>query len=194
MFKRTVLLALSLALAPIAANAQTGNIVRDIKRAVAPKVAVAAPAAATVSPVTSLTQLMNQLEAIQQTVVTGVIADLTAADADAGAVVAPASGSTPAVVKDPIAHACYPALEQFLQSLPVATPTTGTYVAIQLFQKQRDFMAQIQAGLPVYLKLGCAPLLGDEVQTLTKALGLIGVTVAANSILPGSSLALPVLP
>ena len=33
---------------------------------------------------------------------------------------------------------------------------------VQLFQKKRDFVAQIQAGIPVYLKLGCAPLLGDE--------------------------------
>lgn len=150
-----------------------------------PRVAVAAPAA------TGLQKLMNDLAALQKKVVDDTVADIAAADADASTLTNPAD---PASFRDPIAHACYPAATKFLQSLPAASPTTGTLVAVQLFQRKRDFIAQIQAGLPVYLKLGCAPLLGDEIQTFTKLMGLVGVSVAANTLLPGIGLALPVLP
>jgi hypothetical protein len=200
-------IALSMLLAGNPAMAQTGNIVKDIAAArarvgtVAPKsVAVATPAPAA-SSTDALSKLMADLAKVEQNVVTGVIADINAADADAGTIITPAVAATdttpavPAVVKDPIAHACYPAEVQFLQSLPVATAPTGTYVLVQLFQKKRDFIMQIQSGLPAYLRLGCAALLGDEIQTFTKSMALIGVTVAANSLLPGSGgLALPALP
>lgn len=143
------------------------------------------------SPTDSLTKLMTNLSNVTQEVVTGVIADIQAADADAGALTNP---NDPASFRDPIAHACYPAEVKFLQSLPVATPPTGKYVLVQLFQKKRDFVIQLQAGLPAYLKLGCAALLGDEAQIFAKSLALVGVTVAANSLLPGSgALALPSL-
>lgn len=180
------------------AHAQTGNIIKDIT---ARRVAVVKPTVAASSTSTDpLSKLMSDLANVQAELVSGIISDITAADLDAGTIVTPAIAATdttpamPAVVKDPISHACYPAEIQFLQSLPVATPTTGTYFLVQLFQKKRDFVAQIQSGLPVYLKLGCAPLLGDEVSILTKSLGLIGVNVAANMLLPGIGAALPVLP
>lgn len=179
-------------LAAPSAHAQTGNIIKDIATAraktVAPKVAVAAPAAPAAS---GLQKFMDDLAALQKKVVDDTVADLAAADADAATLT---NANDPTSFRDPIAHACYPAATKFLQSLPAASPTTGTLIAVQLFQKQRDFVAQIQAGLPVYLKLGCAPLLGDEAATLTKVLGLVGVTVAANTLLPGISAIMPVLP
>ena len=125
----------------------------------------------------TLADLIAQLSAVQASIVAGAISDMQAADVDASTVITPATSTTPAVVKDPIAHACYPAAEQFLQSLPTATAPTGQYVAIQLFQKQRDFISLIKAGLPTYLVLGCAPLLGDEVATLTQLLGAVGVKI-----------------
>lgn len=189
-----VAFALSFLVAGGSAHAQTGNIVKDIATArakvLAPKVAVAAAPAA-VSAVSSLQKFMNDLAALQAKVVDDTLADLAAADVDAATLTNP---TDPTSFRDPIAHACYPAAAKFLQSLPAASPTTGTLVAVQMFQKQRDFVAQIQAGLPVYLKLGCAPLLGDEATTLTKIMGLVGVSVAANTLLPGISAIMPVLP
>ena len=71
---------------------------------------------------------------------------------------------------------------------------TGTLIAVQTFQKARDFQAQIQAGLPTYLKLGCAPLLGDEANILVSALNMVGVGVSLGNltgILPAAAFALP---
>lgn len=179
------------------ASAQTGNIIKDIAAARSktptPKAVNSVPAAAASSTTTDpLTKLMDDLAAIQNDVVTGVIADITAADADAGSLI---NSSDPTSFKDPISHACYPAEIKFLQSLPVATPTTGKYIVVQLFQKKRDFVMQIQAGIPSYLKLGCAALLGDELSIFNKSMALIGVSVAANALLPGAGglAALPVL-
>jgi hypothetical protein len=145
------------------------------------------PRAASTDP---LSKFMDDLAKVQQDVVAGVTADITAADADAATLINP---SDPTSFRDPIAHACYPAEIKFLQSLPVATPPTGKFVLVQLFQKKRDFVAQIKAGLPDYLKLGCAALLGDEIAILTKSLSLIGVSVAANALLPGAGFAIPTL-
>jgi hypothetical protein len=146
------------------------------------------------APTDVLTQLMTQLQNVQANVVAGVVADINAADVDAGALT---NAQDPTSVKDPIAHACYPALVKFLQTLPTATPTTGKFVAVQLFQKKRDFIAQVQAGLPTYLKLGCAPLLGDEVQTFISIMAMVGVKIAAPALTalfpPLAPLTLPAL-
>lgn len=167
------------------------------------------PATTTTDP---LGNLMAQLEQLQAAAVTGVIADINAADADASIVVTPAIPAQPAVpavlaadgvtvvtpaipaqpmipaaVKDPISHACYPAAVRFLQTLPVMTTPTGKFVGVQLFQQKRDFIAQIQAGLPTYIKLGCAPLLGDEINTFIQIMAMVGVKVlpaAATAIFP----------
>lgn len=131
-----------------------------------------------------LADFMAQLEKVTQDNVAAIVADVQAADADAGVVITPeipANGSQPeiaAVVKDPIAHACYPAIVKFLQSIPAVAAPTGKFVGVQLFQAKRDFVAQLQAGLPTYLKLGCAPLLGDEINIAMNTLALIGVRVA----------------
>jgi hypothetical protein len=141
-------------------------------------ISLGAPAAAPADP---FAQLMSSLEKVKQEDIAGVIADLQAADADAATIVIPAfpaSGSLPAsdaVVRDPISHACYPAEIKFLQSLPQAATPTGKFILVQAFQAKRDFVAQIKAGLPTYLKLGCAPLLGDEINTFVQTLALVGV-------------------
>jgi hypothetical protein len=132
----------------------------------------------------TLANIMKQLEKVTKDNIAAIVTDIQAADADASIVVIPAlppvppaTVGTPAVVKDPISHACYPALVQFLQAIPqVATPT-GTLVGFQLFQAKRDFIQQLKAGLPTYLKLGCAPLLGDEINITIQALALVGVKI-----------------
>lgn len=146
------------------------------------------PAAALAAPADPLGDFMTQLEAVKADVINNVIADIQAADADAGAIITPAIPANPtatpptpaiaAVVRDPIAHACYPAAIQFLQSTPQFQPPTGKLIGVQLFQRKRDFIAQLQAGLPTYLKLGCAPLLGDEVNTFIQIMAMVGVKIA----------------
>jgi hypothetical protein len=156
----------------------------------------ATPATPAPGVVTSIDDLLTKLESIKNDVVSGVIGDIQAADVDAGTVITAATGNAPAVVNDPISHACYPAEVQFLQSLPVAKPTTGKYVLVQLFQKKRDFVNQLKAGLPAYLKIGCGALLGDETQIFIATMGMVGVTVATggiSGILPAAGL-LPTLP
>jgi hypothetical protein len=155
------------------------------------KPATAAPVPAAPAP-DYLGNFMNQLEEIKAETIAAVIADIQAADADAGTTVTPAipanpnaTPPTPAVeaqVRDPIAHACYPALVKFLQSTPTFQPTSGKLVGFQLFQRKRDFVAQLKAGIPTYLQLGCAPLLGDEANTFIQAMGMIGVKIAPAAI------------
>lgn len=158
----------------------TGNAQADLAAARAAK---AKPAPQ--SPTDVLTKIMNDISKVKAEVITGTVADITAADADAATLL---NSTDPASFKDPIAHACYPAEIKFLQSLPSADAPTGSYVLVQLFQRKRDFVAQLQAGIPAYLKLGCAALLGDEIQILTKSLALVGVTLGANMLLPGSGI------
>lgn len=135
------------------------------------------------SSVDPIAKAMDDLSKVKQEVVDGVIADLDAADVDAATLTNPAD---PQSFRDPLSHLCYPAAKRFLQSLPVSTPATGKFVLVQLFQKKRDFVMQIQSGLPLYLKIGCSPLLGDEVAVFNKLLGLVGVQVGLNAIAPGS--------
>lgn len=155
----------------------------------APATPVAKPTAA-VSAGDWLSKVMDQLAAVNQKVVDGIVSDINAADVDAATLT---NTSDPTSFQDPISHACYPAAVKFLQSLPVATPPTGEFIVVQLFQKKRDFVAQIRAGLPVYLKLGCAPLLGDEAAILGKLLALVGVKAGLDAIAPGLGLAMPTL-
>lgn len=130
-----------------------------------------------------LAKFMSDLAALKEEVVNGTVADLQAADADASTLT---NSADPTSFRDPIAHACYPAAVKFLQQLPAASAPTGTFVAVQMFQKKRDFVMQIQAGLPVYLKLGCAPLLGDEAAIFTKVMGLVGLKVGLSTLIPGA--------
>lgn len=141
--------------------------------------AISSPAVAQIkkplpAPVDPLSVLIAQIEGVNAKLVGDVVADINAADEDAATLTNP---SDPTSFRDPISHACYPAAVKFLQSLPQATPMKGTLTGIQLFQRKRDFIAQLQAGLPVYLKLGCAPLLGDEVTTFVKIMAMVGVKI-----------------
>lgn len=185
--------------------AVTGNVIKDIKTDLSPSTTSAA-GPSTGDP---LANFMAQLEKTKAEDIIGVIADIQLADNDAATIITPAIAATPAipanpnatpptpavpafpgspaVVKDPISHACYPAAIQFLSSIPAVAAPTGKFIGVQLFQAKRDFIAQLQAGLPTYLKLGCAPLLGDEVHIAIQVFNMIGIKLlpaAATAIMP----------
>lgn len=115
------------------------------------------------------------------------VADLAAADADAVA------------NNDEIAHACYPALSKFVQSLQPNVPGSGPQTvagAFSIFQKKRDLL-QSSGGkgslLPAYLKIGCAALVQDEKVFLAKlALIAAGGAATGGAVLPFAG-ALPAL-
>lgn len=157
---------------PSHAQKLTGNAIRDVRTALTPSTASSATSTSGF-----ISKTMNDIAAVKAEIVAGVIADLEAADADAGAV-----NPVTQQPRDPVAHACYPALMQFLQSLPTAQSPAGNFVAIQLFQRKRDFILQLQGGLPAYLKIGCSALLGDEVQTFVKSMALVGVVVSTSGL------------
>lgn len=104
------------------------------------------------------------------------VADLQAAEDDAIA------------TKDELSMPCYPALIKFVQSFPSANQNVaGAFTA---FQKARDIRHGVEAGLPNYLKLGCAALVADEKQLIAK-LAFIGGAGAATS---GASIFVPFVP
>lgn len=192
-----------LALAPGVAQAQSPVKVAAKSRPIICDPANLIPgcrAAATASSASAdpLQKLMDDIAKIDSQIVAGVISALNEADADASTLTNP---SDPTSFRDTISHACYPAQIKFLQSLPqvVAIQSPSPYNLIVLFQRKRDLVAQIKAGLPGYLKVGCAALLQDEAQILAQTLGLIGVTagvgVLAGIFPPAApiSLALPLL-
>ena len=105
-------------------------------------------ASVSVAPNASTTNALAQIASFTVT-------DLQNADADAVA------------HNDVIAHACYPALIQFVQSSPLATPGTTVSGAFSAFQAARDVQQSVQGfQVPNYLKLGCAPLVMDVQQFL----------------------------
>ena len=104
------------------------------------------------------------------------VADLQAAQADAIA------------HNDVIAAACYPALIQFVSGLPAVGGTVAG--AFSAFQQARDLHKGVSAGLPDYLRLGCAALVQDEKQMILK-LAAIGAGAAATS---GASVMVPFIP
>ena len=160
------------------ADAQ-GRLTGDIAKDFGPKA---------VSPLMSgdpFNDLMAQIEKVKADQIDGIVSALKEADADAGQVINTATGD----VKDPISHACYPAQIKFLQSLPVSQPITSPapYNLIVLFQRKRDFVAQIKAGIPPYLKLGCSALLGDEIHVFVQTAALVGIKIvpaAATAMFP----------
>jgi hypothetical protein len=149
----------------------------------------AAPAKAAPAPAPTLAgaieTLIDQIHKRDAAIIKNIIAAIEAADDDAGTIVTPASGSTPAVFKDPIAHACYPAQIQWLESLPTlqSTKIQPPYDVIVLFQFKRDLINMLLKGqlIPDYLKLGCSALLGSEAQIFAATLGLVGVGAAVTN-------------
>jgi hypothetical protein len=148
----------------------------------APNKAAAAPAPAP-SLGDALETFINKISNVDEIVLTNVIAAIKVADEDAGTVVTPTTETSPAVVKDPISHACYPAQIQWLQSLPTAKTTNVPvpYNLIVLFQYKRDFVNLLRSGqlIPTYLKLGCGAMIGDEASIFAQTLGLIGIGAAS---------------
>lgn len=90
---------------------------------------------------------------------------------------------------DAIAHACFPALIRFVQSLPTSLPTTTVSGAISAFETARTtrikIQGQIGAGIPDYLKLGCAALVQDETVFVAKLATLAGGGAALGPMAPG---------
>jgi hypothetical protein len=159
----------------------TGFLVTGVGPAMAaPKAAPvkSKPAAVSTDP---LQKLMDDISAKDAAIVSNVIIAINEADTDAATLTNP---SDPASFRDAISHACYPAQVKFLQSLPQvqAIKSPVPYNLIVLFQRKRDLIAQIKAGLPGYLKIGCAALLGDEASIFMQTLGMIGVTVGAGAL------------
>ena len=64
----------------------------------------------------------------------------------------------------------------------MAIKAPAPYNVIVMFQRKRDLVAQIKAGFPGYLKVGCAALLKDEETIFVQTLGLIGVPIAAGAL------------
>lgn len=164
---------LALAAAPASAQLKkpTGNLGNDLGITNQKPVTILAPADA-------IADLSAKIEAVKADTITSLVSALNEADADAGALT---NKDDPASFRDPISHACYPAQIKFLQSIPAAQPITSPapFNLIVLFQRKRDFVAQVKAGLPVYLKIGCAPLLGDEISIFVQTMALVGVKVGA---------------
>jgi hypothetical protein len=119
---------------------------------------VAAPAA-----VASSNFTIGGGDPIQQ-VATFTVADLQAADADAVS------------HNDKIAHTCYPALIQFVQSVQGSTSGTTVIGAISAFQRARDVRNGVVSGVPDYLTIGCGPLYAQVHGDLLSALAQLGVT------------------
>ena len=148
------------------------------------------------SPTDLLQSLMDKVAKVEPTIITNVVNAINEADSDAATLTNP---SDPTSFRDPISHACYPAQVKFLQSLPQvqAISSPAPYNLIVLYQRKRDLVTQIKAGLPSYLKVGCAAMLQDEAQIFIQTLGMIGVTVGAGAltgVFPAAApLALPAL-
>lgn len=115
---------------------------------------------------------LKQIVALIQKIEDKGTADLEAADALANT----ANPDTGTII-DPIAHACYPALIKWIGTLPKASNTAGQGI-ITLYEEARIARMLIQAGFPVYVKLGCGALVQDERQQLLQFVGkLFGVTL-----------------
>ena len=72
---------------------------------------------------------------------------------------------------DDIAHLCYPALIQFITERQGDTGTVSG--AFSAFQRARNVANRVDAGLPQYLLIGCAPLFTDARLMLAK-MALVG--------------------
>lgn len=111
-------------------------------------------------------------------------ADIQAADALASAI-----DPVTKQMKDPIAHACYPAEIQFIQNLPAVPTSSAGLGPVQLFEMKRLAVILVKGGLPSYLVIGCAPLFQDEANIFVKLAAMVGVAVAV----PAGGFALPAL-
>lgn len=78
--------------------------------------------------------------------------------------------------KDVLAHACYPALIVWIQSLPSASASTTVSGAVSAFELARVTRIGLTgSSIPDSVKLGCGGLLMDE-QTLLLKLGAMVAT------------------
>jgi hypothetical protein len=93
------------------------------------------------------------------------VVDLAAADAIAVA------------HNDVVAHACYPVLAKYLpgQGKPTIDQIKGVFSAFEEARATRlGIESRVSGGLPVELKLACAPLLMDEQQFILRLAAIAG--------------------
>lgn len=86
--------------------------------------------------------------------------------------------------KDTLSIPCYPALSKFVQSFPSLTGDGTVSGAVSAFETARTARLKVQgavgAGLPDYVKLGCAALFVDEQALAAKLAGMAaGASVGA---------------
>ena len=120
-------------------------------------------------------------------------ADLEAADSIASAI-DPDTNQ----MRDEIAHTCFVAMIKFIGKLPKPDTTTPPGPAV-VFERVRLARLTAQAGLPTYLRIGCAPLVQDETLLFIRIAAMVGVTVGTGGVaapaLPGlAGGLLPALP
>lgn len=78
--------------------------------------------------------------------------------------------------KDKVAHACFPALLVWIQSLPGTSTTMTVSGAVSAFELARTTrLGLTSGGIPDDVKIGCGGLLIDE-QTLLVKLGAMAAT------------------
>ncbi len=100
----------------------------------------------------------------------------TVADLQQAEAIATAQGDT-------IAQACYPALMQFVTSLPHGA-TAKPIGAFSAFQTARGTRIALTGGVPTALKLACSPLLMDEQQFLLKLGAIASGAAVTGGLLP----------
>lgn len=89
-----------------------------------------------------------------------------------GSVTATAPNGTPS---DPVGAQCYQALITFVQTLP-PPPKPGTVVGLAT---QHEFLRiagmQLKTGIPSALKIGCAPMVVDDVAVYAGIAVMVGI-------------------
>ena len=108
------------------------------------------------------------------------ITDLQAAQADAEA------------HGDQIAAACYPALITFVAQLQSSAQQSQPVGGFSGFQRARDAVKDAEAGVPVYLRIGCAALVQDVTGDAAQFLGsLASIGIKGAALVAGKFVIIP---
>jgi hypothetical protein len=136
-----------------------GVALAQVKRAVSP---LAAPAS-------------NDVGDVLTRIAAKGTADIEAADSLAAAI-DPDTGQ----MRDEIAHTCFVAMIKFIGKLP--KPDSQPPGPAVIFERVRLARLTAQAGLPTYLRIGCAPLVQDETLLFVRLAAMVGVTVGTGGL------------
>ena len=166
---------------------QGGAVAPSTAREDSPAAVVAASGAVTIDPMKPSGDFVGDIITHLNKLGDKAVADIDVANALASAI--DADTNKP---KDEIAAACYPQAKKFVQTLQGTltadqqqTAGSGAPGIVTLFERKRLLVIFIKKGLPNYLVIGCAPLLGDEeAKVLAGVLGMVGI----NFLIPGGGL------